>query len=93
MIENFRDGWLREFFINDKHSKRVPSDIEARLFRKLQLIDDAVSDLNLRSPPSNHFEKLCRTVGWSAFHSGQPATAIGIRVGFRPRRGQGCLSR
>lgn len=58
MIESFRDAWLREFFVNDKHSKRVPSDIEARLFRKLQLIDDAVSDLDLRSPPSNHFEKL-----------------------------------
>jgi toxin HigB-1 len=30
----------------------------SRLFRKLQLIDDAESDLDLRTPPSNHFEKL-----------------------------------
>ena len=29
-----------------------------RLFRKLQLIDDATCDLDLRSPPSNRFEKL-----------------------------------
>jgi proteic killer suppression protein len=36
----------------------VPADIDARLFRKLQLIDDAESDLDLRIPPSNHFEKL-----------------------------------
>jgi toxin HigB-1 len=27
-------------------------------FRKLQMIDDAQSDRDLRSPPSNHFEKL-----------------------------------
>jgi proteic killer suppression protein len=58
MIESFRDNWLREFFVNDRHDKRVPSDIEARLFRKLQLIDDAANDRDLRGPPSNHFEKL-----------------------------------
>ncbi|SFK71253.1 proteic killer suppression protein [Mesorhizobium albiziae] len=72
MIENFRDSWLREFFVNDRHSKRVPSDIEARLFRKLQLIDDAVSDLDLRSPPSNHFEKLVGHLsGWHSIRVNQ----------------------
>ena len=35
-----------------------PSDLEDRLFRKLQMIDDATNDQDLRSPPSNHFEKL-----------------------------------
>lgn len=28
------------------------------LFRKLQMIDDAMTDQDLRVPPSNHFEKL-----------------------------------
>lgn len=28
------------------------------MFRKLQMIDDATTDQDLRSPPSNHFEKL-----------------------------------
>ena len=36
----------------------VPSDLESRLFRKLQMIDDATTDQDLRLPPSNHFEKL-----------------------------------
>jgi proteic killer suppression protein len=27
-------------------------------FRKLQLLDDATCNLDLRSPPGNHFEKL-----------------------------------
>ncbi len=58
MILSFRDSWLEQFYRNDKRSKHVPADAEGRLFRKLQLIDDATSDLDLRVPPSNHFEKL-----------------------------------
>ncbi|KPH80433.1 type II toxin-antitoxin system RelE/ParE family toxin [Bosea vaviloviae] len=58
MIVSFRDDWLRAFFVEDVHAKQIPPDIEARLFRKLQMIDDAVTDSDLRVPPSNHFEKL-----------------------------------
>jgi proteic killer suppression protein len=58
MIVSFRDAWLRAFFVDDAKSRRIPSDLEDRLFRKLQLIDDATADQDLRSPPSNHFEKL-----------------------------------
>ncbi len=58
MIVSFRDDWLRAFFVDDVHTKQIPPDIEARLFRKLQMFDDAVTDSDLRVPPSNHFEKL-----------------------------------
>jgi len=58
MIISFRDNWLRAFFVDDSRSRNIPSDLEARLFRKLQLIDDATTDQDLRAPPSNHFEKL-----------------------------------
>ena len=58
MIVGFRDDWLRAFFVDDVHSRNIPSDLEARLFRKLQMIDDAMTDQDLRVPPSNHFEKL-----------------------------------
>jgi proteic killer suppression protein len=65
LIGSFRDGWLEDFFENDKSSKKIPADISDRLFRKLQMIDDAVSDKDLRVPPSNHFEKLSgRLKGW-----------------------------
>ena len=57
MIVSFRDDWLRDFFVDDVRSK-IPSDLESRLFRKIQLIDDAATDQDLRAPPSNHFEKL-----------------------------------
>lgn len=58
MIVSFRDGWLRDFFLEDIRSRKIPPDIENRLFRKIQILDDAVSDLDLRVPPGNHFEKL-----------------------------------
>ena len=58
MIQRFRDRWLRTFYLEDKTSKKIPSEVQDRLFRKLQLIDDATCDLDLPSPPSNHFEKL-----------------------------------
>jgi len=65
LIGSFRDGWLRDFFESDKTSKRIPADVSQRLFRKLQMIDDATCDLDLRVPPSNHFEKLSGSLeGW-----------------------------
>ncbi len=58
MIKSFRDKWLGDYFEHDMHSKKIPSSLQERLFRKLQILDDATSDQDLRSPPSNHFEKL-----------------------------------
>jgi toxin HigB-1 len=72
MIGSFRDGWLRDYFVLDVHSKRVPADIADHLFRKLQIIDDATTDADLRSPPSNHFEKLSRHLeGWRSIRVNQ----------------------
>jgi toxin HigB-1 len=51
----------------DIRSKRIPPDLEARLFRKIQMIDDATTDQDLRVPASNHFEKLAG--GLEGFHS------------------------
>jgi len=67
MILRFRDRWLREFFVQDQPTRNVPQDLSPRIFRKLQLLDDAMSDADLRSPPSNHFEKL--RGGLSGWHS------------------------
>jgi proteic killer suppression protein len=67
MIVSFRDEWLRSFFIEDIHTRYIPSDLESRLFRKLQMIDDATTDQDLRVPPSNHFEKLRGNL--AGFHS------------------------
>jgi proteic killer suppression protein len=58
MIVGFRDRWLRDFFVEDIRSRPIPPDLEDRLFRKLQLLDDATQDQDLRVPASNHFEQL-----------------------------------
>ena len=67
MIASFRDEWLRAFFVEDTRSRLIPADLESRLFRKLQMIDDATTDQDLRAPPSNHFEKLRGNL--ARFHS------------------------
>jgi proteic killer suppression protein len=67
MIVWFRDEWLGAIFIEDIRSKNIPPDLENRLFRKIQIIDDATSDQDLRAPPSNHFEKLRGNL--AEFHS------------------------
>jgi len=67
MIVSSRDDWLRDFFVEDVRSKKIPSDLESRLFRKIQMIDDATTDQDLRMPPSNHFEKLRGNL--EGFHS------------------------
>jgi toxin HigB-1 len=65
VIAGFRDRWLKEFFLHDRACREIPSDIAPRLFRKLQMLDDATSDADLRLPPSNHFEKLRGNLaGW-----------------------------
>ena len=58
MIFSFRDRWLHAFFVDDARSRFIPPDLEDRLFRKLQMLDDATTDQDLRVPPSNHFEKM-----------------------------------
>ncbi|HUO12149.1 MAG TPA: type II toxin-antitoxin system RelE/ParE family toxin [Caulobacteraceae bacterium] len=67
MIVSFRDEWRRAFFVEDTRSRHIPSDLERRVFRKLQMIDDATSDQDLRAPPSHHFEKLRGNL--AGFHS------------------------
>ena len=67
MILDFRDEWLRAFFVDDVRSRKIPPDLEDRLFRKLQMIDDATTDQDLRVPPSNYFEKLRGNL--AGFHS------------------------
>ena len=58
MIVSFRDEGLRAFFVDDTRSRNIPPDLEARRCRKLQMIDDATDDTDMRTPPSNRFEKL-----------------------------------
>ena len=72
MIIGFRDEWLRAFFVDDKPGKQLPADIRDSLFRKLQMLDDAATDADMRVPPGNHFEKLRGHLeGWHSIRINQ----------------------
>jgi proteic killer suppression protein len=72
MIAGFRDDWLRAFFEDDEASAKIPADLRDRLFRKLQMLDDAETDADLRVPPSNYFEKLRgKLEGWHSIRVNQ----------------------
>jgi proteic killer suppression protein len=63
MIVSFWDGWLRDFFVDDVRSRKIPPDLESRVFRKLRMIDDATTNQDLRVPPNHLRGQLV------AFHS------------------------
>lgn len=85
MIVSFRDEWLRAFFVEDVSSRKISADIEGSLFRKLQMIDDAMTDWDLRVPPSNHFEKLRGNLeGWHSIRVNKQ-----WRLVFQWHRGRG----
>ncbi len=48
----------RKFYIRDKRNRRIPAELENWLFRKLQILDDAMSQRDLTSLPGNQFEAL-----------------------------------
>ncbi len=57
MIKNFAQPWLEEFWHFGRH-KRVPSELEARLLRKLDMLNRAAGRKDLQAPPSNRLHAL-----------------------------------
>ncbi|QOR39019.1 type II toxin-antitoxin system RelE/ParE family toxin [Billgrantia diversa] len=58
MINNFRDAWLEDFFVDGRDHREIPSTIESALTRKLDIIEAAADESDLRVPPGNRFEHL-----------------------------------
>ena len=86
MIVSFRDEWLRAFFVEDMRSQQIPPDLDTRLFRKLQMIDDATTDQDPRVPPSNHFETLRGNL--AGFHAIRVNSQWRLVFRWDPRRGE-----
>ncbi len=57
MIKDFKQSWLEDFWHSGKH-KRVPTHLQKRLIRKLDMLNCANELRDLRSPPSNHLHSL-----------------------------------
>jgi proteic killer suppression protein len=60
MITSFGDRATEDFYngINSKHARYLPSNINAVTFRKLDMINAALSVDDLKSPPGNRLELL-----------------------------------
>ncbi|TBR44679.1 type II toxin-antitoxin system RelE/ParE family toxin [Marinomonas agarivorans] len=58
MSVEFRDDWLEQFYEEGKFHRCIPYTISSALFRKLQILDAATSESDLRVPPGNRFEYL-----------------------------------
>jgi proteic killer suppression protein len=50
MAVEFRDVWLEAFYEEDQGHKKIPNTIEGALFRKLQILDAATEESDLRIP-------------------------------------------
>ncbi|HJT70259.1 MAG TPA: type II toxin-antitoxin system RelE/ParE family toxin [Terriglobales bacterium] len=57
MIASFRDAETQRLWRTGK-SRRLPSNVVRRAFRKLALLNAAVALENLRVPPGNNLEAL-----------------------------------
>ncbi len=64
MIRNFRDREAERIF-HREFSRKLPQDIQQRAFRKLRMLNRAVSLDDLRIPPSNRLEQ------WHGDRAGQ----------------------
>lgn len=58
MALTFKDKWLEAFYEENKQHRLIPSSIENVLFRKLEILDAAMAESDLRVPPGNRFEHL-----------------------------------
>ncbi|MEE4194302.1 MAG: type II toxin-antitoxin system RelE/ParE family toxin [Anaerolineae bacterium] len=57
MIKSFAEKETEKVF-NRQFSKRLPTEIQRIILRKLVMLDAAENINDLRIPPSNHLEKL-----------------------------------
>lgn len=58
MIKSFRQKTLKDYWLDGKWSKKLPAGASDRILDKLDLINAAASEAELRCPPGNRFEHL-----------------------------------
>jgi plasmid maintenance system killer protein len=52
MMVRFRNAWRRVFVVEDARPRHISSDLTSRLFRELQMIDDATTDQDCECHPA-----------------------------------------
>lgn len=54
----FKDQYLEDFYVDDISHKKIPSNLEDVLYRKLEMLEAATDFRDLLAPPNNRFERL-----------------------------------
>jgi proteic killer suppression protein len=69
VIVSFGDAATKDVYdgVRSARARRVPEDVRRRVYRKLDMLNAAVTLDDLRSPPGNHLEPLRGDL--SGFHS------------------------
>lgn len=57
MIKSFKDSETEKIYSREK-SRKLPTDIQQIALRKLRMINNAKTIIDLRVPPANRLEKL-----------------------------------
>jgi proteic killer suppression protein len=57
MIKSFKSGETQKIF-NRTRSRKLPQDIQQVAYRKLRMLNNAISLQDIRIPPANRLEKL-----------------------------------
>jgi proteic killer suppression protein len=57
VIKSVKDGETKKV-LRRETSRRLPTDIQQVAYRKLRMLNNANSLVDLQVPPSNHLEKL-----------------------------------
>ena len=55
MAVDFKDEWLEALYEEDNRHRLIPKVIENALYRKLEILDAAKAESDLRVPPGNRF--------------------------------------
>ncbi len=58
MAVDFKDEWLEALYEEDNRHRLIPKVIENALYRKLEILDAAKAESDLKVPPGNRFEHL-----------------------------------
>lgn len=86
MATEFRDAWLESFYEHGTSHRKIPRSLEEAVFRKLQILDAAIQESDLRAPPGNRYECLRgHLYGWSSIRANRQ-----YRLVFQWKTGTAC---
>ena len=80
MIVSFRDDWLRDFFVKDIRSKRIPAALELRFLSQDPVDRRRYQRSGFEGPAQQSFREVARQSRGVAFDLRQPTVAARLSL-------------